>query len=579
MHTTLRVPSYPGAGAASYHAPVLNLPGAEASATPATVQGLIGHVGASQGSHLSVPLLHEGPVTSRAEMTLMSHLKGEYTEAVASKMLAGGVFHETGAWVAGTPHQVGRSGIDGLMFRVKGNGHIDLMVVESKYGSSQLGTTRRDGLQMSRQWTSRRLAATARDYQQMSDFGKGKRLIEGSNWSRFRAKEVIRVPLKDGKVAEVWRSGDRMCYRSDDPNVTPDQIKRKLAQTGQVLEAAAHGKITYRSRIFRLDAVGKNHRITFEHFDPDTLKLTRGKVITGSFDKLPKDIQDMLRKTFERQFRALGWSRREARELAERACQDAEFYRKMSKQPHWSLRAGLDRYMLYTGLTAGVAAFGMDAFFQWIFTGQVDWKRSAVLGVIGGVAGGVGYYVGIQVHTFLVTTEAGRRIIELLPSKFFLHRGAAAAIGGLASGVVASAILAYGAYLLGYSDLRSANRQMVAGGGALLGGATFTSGAMAVAMTFGTASTGTAISTLSGAAATNAAMAWLGGGAAYAGGFGMAGGAMVLSGGAAIVAVALGVGIGAAFKYMDKVEQRRVLEGRLTLVDRHVDRGSQPEWG
>ena len=48
--------------------------------------------------------------------------------------------------------------------------------------------------------------------------------------------------------------------------------------------------------------------------------------------------------------------------------------------------------------------------------------------------------------------------------------------------------------------------------------------AMAVATTFGVASTGTAISALSGAAATNAALAWLGGGALAAGGGGMAAG-------------------------------------------------------
>ena len=48
--------------------------------------------------------------------------------------------------------------------------------------------------------------------------------------------------------------------------------------------------------------------------------------------------------------------------------------------------------------------------------------------------------------------------------------------------------------------------------------------AMAIATTFGTASTGAAISALSGAAATNAALAWLGGGALAAGGGGMAAG-------------------------------------------------------
>lgn len=53
--------------------------------------------------------------------------------------------------------------------------------------------------------------------------------------------------------------------------------------------------------------------------------------------------------------------------------------------------------------------------------------------------------------------------------------------------------------------------------------------AMWVATTFGTASTGTAISTLSGAAATNAALAWLGGGSLAAGGAGVAGGNALLA--------------------------------------------------
>lgn len=53
--------------------------------------------------------------------------------------------------------------------------------------------------------------------------------------------------------------------------------------------------------------------------------------------------------------------------------------------------------------------------------------------------------------------------------------------------------------------------------------------AMAIATTFGTASTGAAIASLSGAAATNAALAWLGGGALAAGGGGMAAGNALLA--------------------------------------------------
>lgn len=65
------------------------------------------------------------------------------------------------------------------------------------------------------------------------------------------------------------------------------------------------------------------------------------------------------------------------------------------------------------------------------------------------------------------------------------------------------------------------------------GGLGFAAAAPSVAMwaatTFGTASTGAAISSLSGAAATNAALAWLGGGAVAAGGGGMAAGNALLA--------------------------------------------------
>lgn len=69
-------------------------------------------------------------------------------------------------------------------------------------------------------------------------------------------------------------------------------------------------------------------------------------------------------------------------------------------------------------------------------------------------------------------------------------------------------------------------------GGAAIGGGIAALGptaAMAIATTFGTASTGAAIASLSGAAATNAALAWLGGGALAAGGGGMAAGNALLA--------------------------------------------------
>jgi len=82
-------------------------------------------------------------------------------------------------------------------------------------------------------------------------------------------------------------------------------------------------------------------------------------------------------------------------------------------------------------------------------------------------------------------------------------------------------------------ELDAAKKSMAGVGAGVAGGMAVASlapsAAMWVATTFGTASTGTAISTLSGAAATNAALAWLGGGAVAAGGGGMTSGAAFLA--------------------------------------------------
>jgi len=82
---------------------------------------------------------------------------------------------------------------------------------------------------------------------------------------------------------------------------------------------------------------------------------------------------------------------------------------------------------------------------------------------------------------------------------------------------------------------------------------------MAIATTFGTASTGTAISALSGAAASKAALAWLGGGALAAGGKGMAGGAAIL-GLANPVGIAIGVSALVGSGFFARRKNRKVAE-------------------
>lgn len=85
----------------------------------------------------------------------------------------------------------------------------------------------------------------------------------------------------------------------------------------------------------------------------------------------------------------------------------------------------------------------------------------------------------------------------------------------------------------GQRELQAAREAAGGAGAGIAAGASVAfmapTAAMWVATTFGTASTGAAISTLSGAAATNAALAWLGGGALAAGGGGMAAGNALLA--------------------------------------------------
>lgn len=93
--------------------------------------------------------------------------------------------------------------------------------------------------------------------------------------------------------------------------------------------------------------------------------------------------------------------------------------------------------------------------------------------------------------------------------------------------------------------------------------------AMAVATTFGTASTGTAIASLSGAAATKAALAWLGGGALAAGGGGMSAGSafLALAGpvGWSVAAVAVaGGGIFASYKNKKAAEDANNVAKKIT---------------
>lgn len=98
------------------------------------------------------------------------------------------------------------------------------------------------------------------------------------------------------------------------------------------------------------------------------------------------------------------------------------------------------------------------------------------------------------------------------------------------------------------------NTSLNTGFGGLVGGSTAL-GAWGLVSLIGSASTGTAISSLSGVAATNATLAWFGGGSLATGGAGIAGGFWVLGG--IVAAPIIFFSTKSAYKKVDKVKDKK----------------------
>lgn len=124
--------------------------------------------------------------------------------------------------------------------------------------------------------------------------------------------------------------------------------------------------------------------------------------------------------------------------------------------------------------------------------------------------------------------------------------------------------------------LEAARKSATIAGTGIAAGATVASmapsAALWVATTFGTASTGTAISTLSGAAATKAALAWLGGGTLAAGGGGTAAGSAFLALAGPIGWTFAGATLLASIKLFakKKFENRKAKQEALTALKQNT---------
>lgn len=499
-------------------------------------------------------------VLARSSIAGATGVKGTIGESVASKVFLNNMLRESGNWQAISP-RVGPQGIDHILLKIDSKTGLPkgLIVGESKYNTSRLGMTK-DGLQMSSKWTNRRLEALGNRYTRMATVSKvqPKPLLG--------AQHELKVTLKNGKEVSFWRSGSKDSWKFSGTQSELAEAQKLAKVYGQYLSSAGKGLISYRSRLFLIKPQGNDIVVTIK----DASKLDT----VGSMSKLPQTgelvIKDAMKRTlsddaaleFARKLQKQypGFSEKECLELAKDISKQAKNiispYGKLEIAKQFAMNAGI----------ASAVAVGIDLAVQAIgqigSPDKIDWGNFAGHTAITGGAVFVGtvgtQYLNLGMTKLAANTGMFTALSKSLGCSTTLLTSS---LSSAAGGGIVSALLAYGYYFAGYSDLDSANRMAIAGATGSALGALAGAGTLAAISAWGTASTGTAIASLSGAAATNASLAVLGGGTVAAGGGGVALGSIILSGGVALVAIGGTAAVMVVYHVVDqKQETARLLD-------------------
>lgn len=522
--------------------------------TTVSVAGLGGGFGAAWATEGVVPRLYEGT----GAHPRMSATKGVIGEDLMQRMIGSGVLGET-RWSAATP--VGAPhGIDGLFFRLDARGlPRDMLVMEAKVFSSRLGRGARVGDQMGSSWIKHYLKVSGAEYGRLADAVQAGGVTVSSPPPGAKTYEV---PLGDSSV-QIWQAGDRV-FVADPEAVSPQRVARQLRHLAVWMEKGATGDVSFRARVFRYDVHDGQHRFRFRTIDPETLELGREQVVMGHFDELPAEYRAALRKSLLAAFAALDLAEDEAAELVDRACQDPEFLRTMSRSPR--LRLGLLDGLRLVGSAAisGFVAAVLNAGLQWWTQGEVDWRRVATAGGLASLSVLISAPAGGYSAAALLATPAGRSLLATLPGS--AHTMWARSLGASGGALAAIAVVVSIQLALGLIDRETAGRQLVSAAGGIAASAAVTGGFFFAAAAFGTAGTGTAIGSLGGAVFTKTALAWIGGGPIYAGGGGAALGGAIVTGGALVVMVAAGFAFKKIWKEIDDTRRQRLIQGRLEFA-------------
>ena len=478
-------------------------------------------IAASSFAAASATALAKADVALARSFVVRNGFKGCFGESFAEKSYIDAYLSKEGHWMSITPRS-GPQGLDHLFIKTKNGVIRDIMVGESKFNMSALNKKTKDGIQMGEEWIGKRLKRLAwRSARQEIGFGK----------PPLNSARKLCVALKNGKKVYFWTEGFKWKFSGSEAELS--EARLRASQYGEYFDRASSGLVKYRSRVFNI--VPRGNDIEIRIYDAKT--MSNGNLHATKPQSVLRFKDAMLSKgsIFESEMAA-----QIQRKMGLSDTDSIAYARKVLKEYDSRALMGefsLSKSVVANSVKATVVGVVIDAAIQLIGSGDID---TAVLGINAGSVF-LGTTAGQLTHIALTRPIAYNFIRNISGPLHCSTPMTTSLLSSMAGGVATSAFLSYGAYFLGYADLKTANRQMIIGTVSTSAGAAFTCGAMWVATTWGTAGTGTAISSLSGAAASNAAMAWLGGGTVASGGGGMAAGATVLAGGAAIAIAGVAV--------------------------------------
>ena len=446
-------------------------------------------------------------------------LKGSMGESFASKVYTQRVL-KSGDWKTLTPRS-GPQGLDHLFIQTNKDGlPTDLLVGESKYNTSRLGKTL-SGIQMGNGWTAPRLAKLGIHYNSAATAN-----IWQFGAPPLKTAQEINVFLTNGKSVSFWKpvSGKEWVFSGTRQEL---QEAQRLAKAyGQYMSAAGSDKITYKKRIYHITPEGNNIRVAV--YDAADVPLT------GKLKSLPQMDSFCIKDAFSDTAKLPATTRDDIAKILKgklpisdaEALKFAEDIRLSASARNLTRAYSFGKALAKSSSIAALIGMGVDMGFQLFSSGDINVSQACT------AAGIVAMSTGAGGLALVLPKNVGLPVQSL--SKGLGSSGAAIRVLG-GGAAVATALALIDVKHLAEGNLTA---QQFSESVALAFSGPAASGlAFAMVATWGTASTGAAISSLSGIAAYNATMASLGGGTLAAGGGGVLAGGMVL-GGVAIVATA-----------------------------------------